>query len=460
MFRGEGEPDLHYFAVKERKGTLRWPFFWLTAFYFVYCARTQDYIPGLASIPMAKITGLLAMLGLVMSAGKTERKLHKLPIEAKYLFLLIAVLFTSAFVSPVSRADAFFNALEFSKVYIAWILTYLLVTTLPRLRRVIFIQSASVATVSIAALVKGHSVPRLAGVIGGFYSNPNDLAFGIVLCLPFCLAFLFTTKRVFSRIAWSLGIAMMVVALLLTASRAGFIALVISGAFCLWYFGVKQKRRWFIAAYIIAGALVLLLAGGLLIQRFSSISTGEGTAYGSYVERQLLISRALDAIVNYPILGVGAQNFTAYSGIWRNVHLSYLQIAAEAGIPGLILYLLFFWRGFVNLSRLRGLKNLDAQMQIFVGASQASLIGFVVGASFAPEAYQFFPYFAVCYTSVMIAMAEEKRGVEIAGEPARVAAPRMRYADFFLNRGNRVLLTRPADGAALRRPDRSFRRFE
>jgi len=31
-------------------------FFWLSAFYFVYCARPEDWIPGLAYIPLAKFT--------------------------------------------------------------------------------------------------------------------------------------------------------------------------------------------------------------------------------------------------------------------------------------------------------------------------------------------------------------------------------------------------------------------
>jgi O-antigen ligase len=180
---------------------------------------------------------------------------------------------------------------------------------------------------------------------------------------------------------------------------------------------------------------VLVFAGSVMLQRFSSISTGEGSAYGSYVERQILIMRAFDAIINYPLLGVGTQNFTAYSGVWRNVHVSYLQIAAEGGIPALILYILFFHRGFANLRRLVKTENLDEETKLFAAASRASLIGFLVGASFGPEAYQFFPYFAVCYTSVMVAMVEERRSVVAPTLPDPALSPHRRYADFFLHRG-------------------------
>ena len=39
-------------------------FFWLCGFFVVYCARPEDWIPGLKFFPLAKITAILAMWGL------------------------------------------------------------------------------------------------------------------------------------------------------------------------------------------------------------------------------------------------------------------------------------------------------------------------------------------------------------------------------------------------------------
>src|ERR1035438_2744959 len=50
----------------------------------------------------------------------------------------------------------------------------------------------------------------------------------------------------------------------------------------------------------------------------------------------------------------------------------------------------------------------DEQTELFISALHSSLIGFGVGAFFAPEAYQYFPYFAVAYTSVLLAIARDK----------------------------------------------------
>ncbi len=394
-------------------------FFWLVSFYFVYCARPEDWIPFLNYLPLAKITGALTVLAALLSAGKTPRRLKDLPKEAYYLLFIIALLFVSALFSPVWKGGAFFDTVDFAKVCIAWVLSFLLVTTLARFRRIVFIQAASVGVISMVALLKGHSSARLGGVVGGIYSNPNDLAFSIVLSLPFCLAFLLTAKSKARKTAWLFGILMMVAALFMTASRAGFIDLVISGAVALWHFGIKGKRFYLIVGTCLISTLLFLTFGRTLMQRFSSISSDsltpdtEDEAHASYEERRMLMERSLDAIAQHPVLGVGTDNFVTYSGIWREVHMSYLQIAAEGGIPVLILYLLFFRRGFANLKHLRR-SHADPETLVFAGALHSSLIGFVVGACFAPEAYHYFPYFAVCYTSVLVAMTEEKQPPEAA----------------------------------------------
>jgi O-antigen ligase len=118
--------------------------------------------------------------------------------------------------------------------------------------------------------------------------------------------------------------------------------------------------------------------------------------------------RAVEAIETYPIFGIGVRNFPTFSLIWHDVHMTYLQVAAEGGIAVLILYLMFFWRAFKNLKVLRQTKNLDPDIVLFVGALQSSLVGFVVGALFAPEAYQFFPYFAVAFTSTLLRTIKEQ----------------------------------------------------
>jgi len=401
-------------------------FFWLSAFFIVYCARPEDWLPLLKYLPLAKITAILAMWSFFHALGKTKRTLKDVPKEGKVLLALVVLYFVGGFVSPVWPGGAISHTIDFSKVWVAWMLTFLLITTFERLRKIIYIQAASVAIICTISIIKGHDQPRLEGVIGGIYGNPNDLAFAIVLTLPFALAFLVTAKTAFRKSLWAMAMLPMMAAMFLTASRAGFINLMISGTVTLWHFGVRGKRPQLIAGVALTAILLGAVAGGKLYDRFQALggdSKTDESAYGSYRDRMFLMERAVEGIENYPVFGIGANNFVVYSTIWHEVHMTYLQICVEGGIPALVLYLMFFFYAFKNLRIMRKAKGLDEHTILFVGALHSSLIGFVVGALFAPEAYQFFPYFAVAFTSTLFATLKE-RDVELSAAPATPSKPR------------------------------------
>jgi hypothetical protein len=409
----------------KRSKSLGMAFFWLSGFYFVYCIRPEDWIHPLGVVPLAKITGIGALLAFLLGSSRGNRRFNRLPVESYYLLAMIAILMVSSMVSPVWRGGAISHTLDFAKVYIVWALTFLLVTDIRKLRRIIYIQAGSVPVICLISIIKGRHVARLDGVLGGIYSNPNDLAFAIVLSLPFCLMFLLTTRKVFYKVLWAGGMILMLLGLFKTASRGGFITLVVAGLVCLWHFGVKGKRLYLIVVSGVVMVVLLLTNGNIMLQRFSSMwddtldTHQQKVAYESYEQRSFLMERAIEGIEHYPILGIGTQNFETYSTVWREVHMTYLQIAVEGGIPSLILYLLFFWRGFRNLKHLLKRKDLESDLKLFAGALHASLIGFAIGALFSPEAYQFFPYFAVAYTSALRACVKEKEAEARIGQTER-----------------------------------------
>lgn len=393
-----------------KKGGSAVAFGFLIAFFIVYCGRPEDWILyPLRYIPLAKITAGGAILAL-LGSGKMRGKIKELPREATYLMALIVVLFISAVLSPVWRGGAIFHTIEFSKIIVIFALMFFLITDLRKMRQLIIVQSAATVAVVAVSVVKGYQTPRLEGVIGGVFSNPNDLAFAIVLSIPYCLALMLTTKSVLGKLAWGGGIMVMLPALFLTASRAGFIDLVVSGGVCLWHFGVRGRRLYLLVATALLGTLLLATAGQKMIKRFEAIEEEAhgNEAYGSFEARKMLMIMAVQGIEHYPILGIGVNNFASYTHTWQPVHMTYLQIAVEGGIPALFLYLAVFWRGFQNLRRLnKQRKRLDPEVVIFTGAVHSALVGFAVGALFSPEAYHFFPFFAVAYTSVLMVLAKQ-----------------------------------------------------
>ncbi len=413
-------------------------FFWLTGFFIVYCTRIEDFIPGMQYIPMAKITAIMAMWGLFNALGKTKRTFKDLPKMANLLLYIIILLYLGAFLSPIWRGGALKRTIDYSKIYVCWVLILLIITTFSRLKRIIFIQAFSVVMVCIAAIIKGYGVPRLDQVLGGFYSNPNDLAFAVVLSLPYALAFFVLAKTGAKKAFWFFGMLLMLTVIFLTASRAGFIDLIFSYSVALYYIAIKGKRYYLIVASVFLGLLIMCTVGGKLYDRFAALSgdsTTDQGAYGSYLDRKFLMERSLEGIEHYPILGLGVRQFETYSTIWHEVHMTYLQICVEGGIPVLILYLMFFYRDFQNMFALHRTKDLEPDVRLFAGALTGSQVGFVVGALFAPEAYQFFPYFAAAFTATLLQTVREQKQEQEGGTAPPPPKKRRHFLEAYADHG-------------------------
>jgi len=416
-------------------------FFWLTCFFVVYCTRFQDFIPGFQYLPVAKVPVFFALWGLYNALGKTKRTFKDMPRMANYLLYMIVLLYIGAFTSPIWRGGAVTRTTDFSKIYICWVLIFLIVTTFDRLKRIIFIQAFSVVLVCAAVIIKGHNVPRLDQVLGGFYSNPNDLAFAVVLSLPYALAFFVNSKNMLVKVFWFFGMMLMVTVIFLTASRAGFIDLLCSYSAALYYVAIKGKRPMLIVASVFLGVVILATVGGKLYSRFDAIGGNSSTdrnAYGSFEDRKYLMFRALEGIEHYPVFGLGARNFETYSLIWHEVHMTYLQICVEGGIPVLILYLMFFYRDFQNMFTLHRMKVLDPEVRLFAGALTGTQVGFVVGALFSPEAYQFYPYFAAAFTATLLQTVREQQAEKDKGPAPDSTVPSNKprhFLDVYADRG-------------------------
>jgi putative inorganic carbon (hco3(-)) transporter len=392
-------------GVKRSRRTepLAFAFFGLVLFLIVYFARPEDWIPGLAAVPLAKITGILILVALVFSFGNIR---WRMPQEIIFLTVLVALLWLSALFSPVWRGGAVDVMLDFSKVLPLVIVIYGAVRSMNRLRWILFIQAASVAAVAIATILNRETFRgRLQGALNGVYGNPNDLALVIDLSLPLCLALALTTRSYWQKIAWTAAMLAMVYAVMLTASRGGAIALVVAALVCLWQLGVKS-RRYYLLLLVPAAVLVFwLYSGNALQERFGQTSVASGSnrqateAAGSAEERKGLLIQSLKITGQYPFLGVGPSNFTVVSGVWRVTHNTYTQISAEGGIPAFVLYVLIFWRAIVNLKDVGRHRGAGKEIRLCSMALQSSLAAYLVGTIFASDAYQIFPYCLVAYTS-------------------------------------------------------------
>jgi O-antigen ligase len=378
----------------------------------VYFARPEDWIPGLAAVPLAKITGVLIFVALVFSLGKIR---WHIPRAVIFLALLVVQLWLTV---PFSfwRGGAFNVMLDFSKVLPLVAVIYATVRSIQRLRWILLVQAVSVATVAFVSIFDVHLLRgRLRSVLFGIYGNPNDLALIIDVTLPLCLALALTTRSIWKKLAWTVAMLAMTYAVILTASRGGAIAFAVAATICLWQLGMKGRRFYLLLLVPTAAVVFWLYAGSTLEQRFQQTDVDLGTnrqvteAFGSAEQRKDLLVQSLRVTAQHPLFGVGPGNFENVSGTWLVTHNSYTQVSAEGGIPAFLLYVLIFWSSIATLKQVR--KYSRNRTRIFSMALEASLAAYLVGSFFLTLAYYLFPYCLVAYTSALAVIAARDRKV-------------------------------------------------
>jgi putative inorganic carbon (HCO3(-)) transporter len=391
-----------------RQKPLAGPYVALLLFILIYFSRPEDWIPGLSNVPLAKITVILALLALVFSF---QRIRQRLPREVLLLSLLIGQLFLASLMSPVWRGGAFQKTLEFAKVLIIVVIITITVTTVERLRILIFTQAISVSAISAVAIWKGRLVfGRLVGILGGMYADPNDMALGIIILLPLCLALLFLSRNWLWKILWSISMLVMIYAVFLTGSRGGFLALLVVAIVCLWEFAIRGRRRYLLVLAALIGVALLQSSGGMLVGRFKGtfdVKEDTAAAYGSTQVRQQLFWRSIEVTMEHPLFGVGPGNFDEVSGLWGTTCNSLTLMSSEGGVPALVLYVLILLCGFKNLRATKQLVRAQSASRVLARALFASLAGYVVGSSFLSVAYLFSPYILLAYTTAVFSVARK-----------------------------------------------------
>lgn len=393
----------------------------LLSFSFLYYARPEDFIPGMLYIPVGKISGGIALAGLIVSWGRLRAKM---PLEIKLVLLLfLHMCLTVPF--AFWRGGAFQVVRDdFSKAAIVAVLISMIVTTLIDLRRLLWVQAASVAVLTVASIIvhpasPGGGTTRLWG-LGGVFSNPNDFAINIAINFPLCLAFFLGSKGILKKLTWSVALLFLLYGVIATYSRSGLIAMVICSVICVWEFGIKGKRPMVIVAAVgvlLAGVGVAVTTPRYLI-RLSTLISGENEAgsmdHGSLDARRELLMESIRVSFQHPLLGVGPGNFQAYTESWHVTHNTYTELSSEAGLPALALFLTILFLTFRNLGNVRKTAGYQTnpQMQLFSSALRAGTAAYIVGAAFASSAYNLFPYFMVAYASVLYKIATSEQPQE------------------------------------------------
>ena len=391
----------------------------LALFILIYWGRPNYWIPGAAQIPFAKIAGFLALASFFNLFLLERRSTLSLGREMTYLILLYVQLILAIPFGLWPGGSFTVVILEYSKVVALTLVAAMTATTLVRLRRLVFIQTAVVILMAVLAVSGYGSMTnsaigeRLGGMFGGTYENPNDFALDLALVFPFAFAFLLGTRSLVRKVVWFLGMGLIIYVILASYSRGGLLALLMGMGVSIWEFAVKGRRHHWVPLLGVSGLAVFLLLSPVgYSQRVLTILNPNRDVTGSAEDRSVLFDRGVATTARHPLVGIGPGNFTVVSGMsdthdWHGPHNSYLQLSAEAGIPALILFLLILKQTFSNIRRAKQLATGDAKLVLLVGGLRASVASLAVGIFFADAAYHFFPYFLVAFCAAACQIAQK-----------------------------------------------------
>ncbi len=299
-----------------------------------------------------------------------------------------------------------------------YFITVAVVDSLERLRWVLIAASSSLALASLYvlrdwqvyhAMYKDY---RPGWVVG----DPNYFTVNVLLFIPTTFLLAMQPRPRWQR--WYCGACFIVTlfGIWVSASRGGFLGIVV----CCLCLILRSKRR--VRHLVLIGvALTVVTAFSPVspIQRFRNPSRGDQQSADTHVA---LMRGGIRMMFAHPILGVGLDNFryniaqfvtseeaTGMDQLKRIAHNSYVEIGAEAGIPGLLLFLGMLFSSLLSLEqvaqRSKRLGN-PTLMQIALGL-QAGLLGSSVSIFFVSGEYQKMFWLAVFLTMSLPPLADE-----------------------------------------------------
>jgi probable O-glycosylation ligase (exosortase A-associated) len=400
----------------------------LFLFTVVLYFRPYELIPALAGVTsMAFWLAVPTLVVFVVSQFALEGNLtaRTREVHLVLLLLLAALLSMPLAIAPGEAWDEFNHA--FWKAVLMFIVIVNVVRTERRLKGLIFLGLAVGCMLSVGAINDyraGRFViagQRVAGVVGGMFGNPNDLALHLVTMIPLAFGLFLHTRRRLVKPLYAACMFLMVGGVIATFSRGGFLGLIGAGAVLAWKLG-RRNRVLVIALLVVLLLGFVALAPGEYASRLGSIT--EGADASSHSRRALLFRSILVALAN-PLFGVGMGNFHIVA-IGESVsHNAYTQVASEMGMAAMIIYIMFM---VVPVRRLAVIERetydtrRSTRLYYLSVAMQASLVAYMISSFFGSVAYQYYVYYLVGYAVALRRIYEAQVGREVtppAGQQPR-----------------------------------------
>lgn len=287
--------------------------------------------------------------------------------------------------------------------------------------------------------VMGYTV--FGRAVGPFiYANSNDLAAISLLVLGPAFA-LWSSEPPGKLLRW-IGLsaaAALLVIIVLTQSRGGFLGLAVAVVPAA--VGLASRRPRSVVAMAVVLGIALIAAPASFWERIGNMhkatsveTVGEMDPEGSAKQRFAVLQTAVRIIGDHPVLGVGLGGYPAANADYspalgaRDTHNTYLNVAAETGIPGLLIYLVLvgsvLWsaRGTRSGKRPGGARDPDRERLHWLSSA---LAGYFVAGLFGSYARLSVTYLfiSLAWTATRAAQAQRQALLSIRSPGFFTTAP-------------------------------------
>jgi len=373
----------------------------------------KEHVGGAIGIDVSAIhvSIVLLLLIIVYKAWKSQQR----PVfQYNPTLLWPHVFFFAAMIWSVSAADdKLLSLFEIVRTMVL-ILVFFVIMNLKEERHIrilLFLLSFGVLTQAVLAIIQyrtgenlglrflgeqaivgqmlGGMISRATGTIG----HPNTLAYFFEILLPLTLAMTLIEKKTSLKLWHFSAFALGMVGIVTTLSRAAWLTLPVSLPLV---FILVLRRRIFRVHTVILVAVFAVFAVMFIYAYYPTIQKRfYYEDYGSARSRIPLNQAALSIIKQFPLTGIGVNNFapafkkydiSGGSRILRGyshvVHNMYLLVGGEMGILGLLAFIWMFLAVFLAAFRARNRVD-EWQSAVLVGVS-AGLLAQMIHGLFDP----------------------------------------------------------------------------
>jgi O-antigen ligase len=253
------------------------------------------------------------------------------------------------------------------------------------------------------------------------YSNPNDLALYCILQLSMAFGLNAIEQKGPVRLGARLGMAVVPFLILITKSRGAFLGFALFLAFVL--SGHKRRVRALTLTLVVGGLVLAVAPSGVLDRVFAlkKIETtgdvGAADEEGSAEQRYEIWKVARSIIRENPIVGVGLGAYPAAHQLnarraqfnptargARDTHSTYLNVTAEMGFVGIIIFASTYIGLLLSVEGLRRrAKKLRPHTAQTLFMLEVGLLGFFTAATFGSAAHV---SFLILHATMMWCIAE------------------------------------------------------